>query len=76
MFNGPEITAYSFLPPTVGSLLGQLGGLKGLMIDFWILAIVLVLYMNKILDPAGAGNINKGKAAYPNGTIIVYKKTE
>jgi len=43
VFNGPEITLYSFLPPSAGALLGQLGGLKGLLIDFWILAIVVVL---------------------------------
>jgi len=31
-FQGPEITEYLFLPPQVGALLGQLGGLKGLVV--------------------------------------------
>ena len=73
VFVGPEITQYFFTPPQVGALLGQLGGLKGLLVDFWILSIAIVLYLDKVLDPSQKYNVNKGKFILPTGAIVVGK---
>jgi len=60
-FTGPEITEYMYAPPQVGALLGQLGGLKGLTVDLWLLAIVVVVYLDAVLDRGGQHNVNHGK---------------
>jgi hypothetical protein len=69
-FVGPEVQQYMFTPPTVGALLGQLGGLGGLLKDFAILIVISVVVIDRVFDPYDRHNANKGKYKLPNGAIV------
>ena len=68
-----QITQYMFTPPAVGALLGQLGGLKGLLTDVTGVVLIATVYLDVLLDRRGKYNKNKDK--YKAAKVVVRTTT-
>jgi len=57
----------------VGALLGQLGGLKGLLTDVTGVVLIATVYLDVLLDRRGKYNKNKDK--YKAAKVVVRTTT-